>query len=257
MISASKTVLRPGLQLGFYPERGTADNGGLDALCARISGRIATRLKRQTRRMQAFVRDVDRDGESLSGLSEADFKRRIDVLGKVLRRDGLADKHLAMAFAIVREASTRALGMRHYAVQIMAGRVLIDGMLAEMETGEGKTLMATLPASVAALAGIPVHVITVNDYLVARDAEQMSPLYHYLGLTVGVVGEQQQEHERRAAYAADITYCTNKTLVFDYLRDRVQLKDVQGTVSLRTEKLYSEKARLDRRSPARTGAGPQ
>ena len=246
MIAAGKTVYRPGLRLGAYPERGVADNGWFDALYDRVSGYIATRLRLQERRLQAFVRDVNRSGESLPGLGEADFKRRIAALGKVLRRDGLADKHLAMAFAIVREASDRVLGMRHYDVQLMAGRVLIDGMLAEMETGEGKTLMATLPASVAALAGIPVHVITVNDYLVARDAENMSPLYDYLGLTVGVINAQLEEAERRSAYAADITYCTNKTLVFDYLRDRLQLKDVQGPLSLGAEKLYSETSRLDR-----------
>jgi preprotein translocase subunit SecA len=244
MISVSKTALRPGLQLGDYPERGQAENGWPDALLARINGFIATRLQLQDRRMRTFVRDVDRAGESLQGLDEADFKRRIDALRKVLRRDGLANRHLAMAFAIVREAGARTLGMRHYAVQIMAGRVLLDGKLAEMETGEGKTLMATLPASVAALAGIPVHVITVNDYLVARDAGNMSPLYNYLGLSVGVIDEQMKEDERRKAYAADITYCTNKTLVFDYLRDRLRLKDLQGSLSMRTEKLYSDKAGL-------------
>jgi preprotein translocase subunit SecA len=150
-----------------------------------------------------------------------------------------------MAFAIVREAGARSLGMRHYDVQVMAGRVLVEGKLAEMETGEGKTLMATLPASVAALAGIPVHVITVNDYLVVRDAGKMLPLYQYLGLSVGVVSDESDEDSRRAAYAANITYCTNKQLVFDYLRDRVQLKDTQGAISLRAEKFYSERPRLD------------
>ncbi len=245
MISANKVVLRPGFQQGSYPEKTAQNQSWFDAVIAQIGGFIAARLNLQKRRLQVFVRRVAKAGELLSPLDDVAFKGRIDAMKKVLRRDGLANKHLAMAFAIVREASARTLGMRHYDVQLMAGRVLIDGKLAEMETGEGKTLMATLPASVAALAGIPVHVITVNDYLVARDAEQMSPLYNYLGLTVGVIGEQVEEDERRAAYAADITYCTNKTLVFDYLRDRVQLKDLPGTVSARTEKLYSEKARLD------------
>ena len=189
MLSAAKATLRPGLRLGAYPEDRAADNGWLDVLFARVSGFIGARLKWQDRRLQAFLRDVERAGESLSGLDEEDFRRRIDAIRQVLRRDGLSGRHLAMAFAIVREAGSRTLGMRLYAVQIMAGRVLLDGKLAEMETGEGKTLMATLPASVAALAGIPVHVITVNDYLVARDAEQMSPLYNYLGLTVGMINE--------------------------------------------------------------------
>ena len=245
MRSAAKATLRPGLRLGAYPEHRGADNGWLDVLFARISGFISARLKWQDRRLQAFLRDVERAGELLSGLDEEDFRRRIDAIRKVLRRDGLSGRHMAMAFAIVREAASRTLGLRLYAVQIMAGRVLLDGKLAEMETGEGKTLMATLPASVAALAGIPVHVITVNEYLVARDAEQMSPLYNYLGLTVGMISEQMEEDERRTAYAADITYCTNKTLVFDYLRDRVRLRDVQGAVSLHAERLYAESPRLD------------
>ncbi len=245
MLSASKAVYRPGLQLGAYPEHHAADSGWLDVLFAQISGYAGARLKWQDRRLLAFARNVESAGVSLSGLDETDFRRRIDAIRKVLRRDGLSKKHLAMAFAIVREAATRTLGIRHYDVQLMAGRVLLDGMLAEMETGEGKTLMATLPASVAALAGIPVHVITVNDYLVQRDTEDMSPLYHYLGLSVGMITEQMEEDERRAAYAADITYCTNKTLVFDYLRDRVKLRDVQGGISLHAEKVYTEKARLD------------
>ena len=245
MLSASKAALRPGLQLGAYPEHHAVNIGWLDALFAQISGYAGARLKQQNRRLLAFVRNVEAAGKSLSGLDDTDFRRRIDAIRKVLRRDGLSDRHLAMAFAIVREAATRTLGMRHYDVQLMAGRVLLDGMLAEMETGEGKTLMATLPASVAALAGIPVHVITVNDYLVQRDTEQMSPLYHYLGLSVGMITEQMEEDERHAAYVADITYCTNKTLVFDYLRDRVKLRDVQGGISLHAEKVYTEKSRLD------------
>ncbi|MGB5539516.1 MAG: preprotein translocase subunit SecA [Gammaproteobacteria bacterium] len=245
MISASKAAARPGFQLGDYPERVPAASGWLDRVSAQLSGFLATRLPLHRRRLRSFVRQVDRAGVRLAELDEAAFAGRITRIKQILRRDGLADRHLVEAFAVVREAGWRALGMRHYDVQLMAGRVLLDGMLAEMETGEGKTLMATLPASVAALAGIPVHVITVNDYLVERDAARMAPLYRLLGLTVGVVTEQQQEPERRDAYAADITYCTNKTLVFDYLRDRVRLRDVAGAVSLRAERLFARQARLD------------
>jgi preprotein translocase subunit SecA len=245
MMATNKTVFRPGLRLGDYPESAVQKTGWLDSMLAQISGFIATRLQLQKHQMQSFVRQVDRAGEPLAALSDTDFKSRITAIKMVLHRDGLAEKHLAMAFAIVREAGARSLGMRHYDVQVMAGRVLIEGKLAEMETGEGKTLMATLPASVAALAGIPVHVITVNDYLVVRDAEKMLPLYQYLGLSVGVVSDETDEESRRAAYAANITYCTNKQLVFDYLRDRVQLKDTQGAISLRAEKFYSERPRLD------------
>ena len=127
------------------------------------------------------------------------------------------------AFALAREAASRTLGVAHYDVQIVAGRVLANGKLAEMETGEGKTLAATLPACAAALAGIPVHVVTANDYLVERDAETMRPLYAALGLSVGAVTEREREPAaRRAAYACDITYGTGKTIAFDYLRDRLE-----------------------------------
>ena len=245
MIAAKKAAGRPGFELGEYPEHLPCASGWLERVSAQLAGFVATRLQLHRRRLQSFVKQVDRAGARLSGLDEAGFRRRVAVVRNALRRDGLANRHLVEAFAVVREAGWRTLGMRHYDVQLMAGRVLLDGMLAEMETGEGKTLMATLPASVAALAGIPAHVITVNDYLVARDAAKMAPLYRYLGLTVGVVTEQQQEPERRAAYAADITYCTNKTLVFDYLRDRVRLRDVAGAVSLRAERLFAKRPRLE------------
>jgi preprotein translocase subunit SecA len=195
--------------------------------------------------LRSFAKRVDRAGVGLSELDELGLKRRIATIRNSLRRKGMADRHLVEAFALVREAGERTLGMRHYAEQVMAGRALLDGMLAEMETGEGKTLMATLPASVAALAGMPVHIITVNEYLVTRDAQRMAPLFHYLGLSVGAVTEQMPDAERRDAYAADITYCSNKQLVFDYLRDRLRLKDGQGDLSLRAERLYAKRPRLD------------
>ena len=155
MISANKVVLRPGFQQGSYPEKTAQNPSWFDAVIAQIGGFIAARLNLQKRRLQVFVRRVAKAGELLSPLDDVEFKGRINAMKKVLRRDGLANKHLAMAFAIVREVSARTLGMRHYDVQLMAGRVLIDGKLAEMETGEGKTLMAPLPASVAALRMVP------------------------------------------------------------------------------------------------------
>jgi len=245
MITAGKTVDRPGFRLGEYPERMPDTSDWLEHAAARFTAFMSTHLAVNVRRLRTFVGKVDRAGARLSGLDEAVFRRRINVLRSSLRRAGPTERHLVDAFAVVREAAWRTLGKRHYEVQVMAGRVLLDGMLAEMETGEGKTLMATLPASVAALAGIPVHVVTVNDYLVVRDAGELEPLYRYLGLTVAAVTEQMQEPERRAAYAADITYCTNKQLVFDYLRDRVRLRDAAGAVSLRAERLFAERARLD------------
>ena len=152
------------------------------------------------------------------GLREAAEALRGPLLRHRFRRD-----LVARAFAIVREVSTRRLGMRHYPVQLMGGIALIEGRLVEMETGEGKTLTASLAAATAVLAGIPTHVLTVNDYLAARDAEQLRPVYEALGLSVGVVQHGQTAAERRAAYGCDITYGANKEIAFDYLRDRLAL----------------------------------
>src|SRR5678815_4509818 len=114
----------------------------------------------------------------------------------------------------IREAATRTIGQRHFDVQLLGGRVLLQGLIAEMETGEGKTLTATLPAATAAMAGVPVHIITVNDYLASRDAEWMGPIYAALGLSVGVIIHGLNADQRREAYSADVAYCTNKELAF-------------------------------------------
>jgi preprotein translocase subunit SecA len=130
--------------------------------------------------------------------------------------------------------------MRPFDVQLLGGRVMLEGKIAEMETGEGKTLTATLPACAAALAGIPVHIVTVNDFLVMRDAAWMEPVYKFLGLTVGTITEGMAPEARRAAYACDITYGTNKQLVFDYLKDRLMLGRDERTMQLQIEGLHAE-----------------
>ena len=139
----------------------------------------------------------------------------------------------ALAFALVREASGRIMGMRHHDVQLIGGYAMIRGMIAEMDTGEGKTLTATLAAITMAIAGHPVHVVTVNDYLVARDAEKLAPLYGFFGLSVGTVVQGMEIPARRAAYACDVTYCTNKELAFDYLKDRVTMGQRRGDLHLK------------------------
>ncbi|HEX3376556.1 MAG TPA: hypothetical protein VHS29_06820, partial [Candidatus Acidoferrales bacterium] len=146
-------------------------------------------------------------------LDDADFKERC--------KDALAPA-LVPAFALVREVGRRKLGMRHFDVQLIGGIVLNEGKIAEMKTGEGKTLVATLPAVLNALTGRGVHIVTVNDYLARRDAEWMSPIYRALGLTVGVIVHDLSDAERRAAYGADITYGTNNEFGFDYLRDNMK-----------------------------------
>ena len=144
----------------------------------------------------------------------AEFKQRL-AKGETL------DDLLTEAFAVVREAGKRTLGMRHFDVQMIGGMTLHEGRIAEMRTGEGKTLMATLPVYLNALAGKGVFVITVNDYLAQRDAEWMAPIYRFLGMEVGVILSGQDPQAKRAAYAADITYGTNNEFGFDYLRDNM------------------------------------
>ncbi|HVB98956.1 MAG TPA: preprotein translocase subunit SecA, partial [Candidatus Dormibacteraeota bacterium] len=145
-----------------------------------------------------------------------------DTADYIHRLQEALDRVLEPAFAVVREAGRRKLSMRHFDVQLIGAIVLHDGKIAEMKTGEGKTLVATLPAYLNALAGRGVHIVTVNDYLARRDAEWMSPIYKTLGLTVGVIVHDLDDVQRRAAYAADITYGTNNEFGFDYLRDNMK-----------------------------------
>ncbi len=152
----------------------------------------------------------------LDGITDADEK-------KAAEKEAL-DEILPEAFAVVREAGWRAVQMRHFDVQLIGGMVLHQGKISEMKTGEGKTLVATLACYLNALAGHGVHVVTVNDYLAKRDAEWMGKIYEFLGLTVGVIVHDLDDNQRRAAYAADITYGTNNEFGFDYLRDNMKFE---------------------------------
>jgi preprotein translocase subunit SecA len=174
-------------------------------------------------RLQQLVQAVHGHAATMEHMPPPAIKALADNLRHSLRLAGWRRDVVAQTFALVREVAGRTLGMRHYDGQLMGGWVLLHGMIAEMETGEGKTLTATLPACTAALTGLPVHIITVNDYLAKRDAEWMQPVYQALGLTVGVITQGMDLPARRAAYACDVTYCTNKEVAFDYLKDRLLL----------------------------------
>ena len=167
---------------------------------------------RGARRLVALTRAAD---DGLSALADEALRQRARTLRLSLRRDGFQPALVARVFAVVREAAGRVLGNRHYDSQVHAGWLLLNGHLAEMATGEGTTFAATLPTCVAALAGLPVHVVTVNDYLAARDAESMSPLYAFFGLRCGAIVHEMSRAERRQVYAGDIAYCSNKELTFD------------------------------------------
>ena len=195
------------------------------------------------RRARELAARVDALAAEIAALDDAQLAAQARAMRAVLRRDGFALAPVACVFALVREAAGRVIGQRHYATQLMAGWWLLEGALVEMATGEGKTFAATLPAVAAALAGLPVHVITVNDYLADRDAKTMAPLYRFLGLSVSSIVHGLSNAQRRAAYAADITYASNKELAFDYLRDRAALGDCASPLHLAAEALREGRRR--------------
>jgi preprotein translocase subunit SecA len=197
-------------------------------------------LKRMTitsARYTQHVDSVESYADFYRQMSQDELKGEVAVLRLCLRKEGFVFDHVTRTFALIREYARRCLGMYHYRSQLIGGRVVLDGMIAEMETGEGKTFMATLPVITAALAGMPVHVITVNDYLAKRDCEWMEPLYRELGLSVGAIQQSMNPAERRAVYACDIVYCTNKEIVFDYLKDHLSEPVSRGPAGRAVERL--------------------
>jgi preprotein translocase subunit SecA len=182
---------------------------------------FGSRNARLVKRMRAQVKAIGALEESMAALSDDELRAKTDEFRQRFANGEALDDLLSEAFAVVREAGKRVMGMRHFDVQLIGGMVLHQGKISEMRTGEGKTLVATLPVYLNALSGKGVHVVTVNDYLARRDSEWMGRIYRFLGLTVGVVVSNQAPDEKREAYAADITYGTNNEFGFDYLRDNM------------------------------------
>jgi preprotein translocase subunit SecA len=183
---------------------------------------FGTAHEREMKRLQPVVNQINALESQMAALSDAQLQAKTPEFKERIAKGETLDQLLPEAFAVCREASKRVLGMRHYDVQLIGGMVLHSGRVAEMRTGEGKTLVATLPVYLNALSGLGVHVVTVNDYLATRDAEWMGRLYGWLGLTTATVVPNQGDAEKKAAYRADITYCTNNELGFDYLRDNMK-----------------------------------
>ncbi len=182
---------------------------------------MGTHSQRELKRIYPLVDKIEALGPVVEKLSDEELRNKTAVFKERLERGETLDDLLVEAFAVVREAAYRVLGMRHYRVQLIGGIILHQGRISEMKTGEGKTLVSTLPAYLNALDGKGVHIVTVNDYLAKRDAEWMGKVHEFLGLTVGVVLNSMTPEERKAAYACDITYATNNELGFDYLRDNM------------------------------------
>ena len=182
---------------------------------------LGTNSDRALKKIMPIVEEINELENSISNLSDKELKDKTSEFKTRLNNGETLDDILPEAFAVVREAGKRVLGMRHFDVQLIGGIVLHQGRIAEMKTGEGKTLVATLPCYLNALTGKGVHVVTVNDYLAKRDSEQMGKIYRFLGLTVGLIVHEKTPEERKAAYSCDITYGTNNEFGFDYLRDNM------------------------------------
>jgi len=203
----------PGLLWGQYPERPSAGAGSL--------ARWAAHLPNRARRHAAFLDEIEALQPAMLQWSAQQCAAEAQRLRQQLGRRGMADELVAAVFALFSELSRRQTGQRPYPAQLLAARAMLGRKLVEMATGEGKTLAAALAAASAALARVPVHVVTANEYLAARDADALRPLYAALGLQVGVVTHELGLEARQRAYRCDITYCTAKELVFDYLRDNM------------------------------------
>ncbi|MBL7688478.1 MAG: preprotein translocase subunit SecA, partial [Bdellovibrionaceae bacterium] len=191
----------------------------VNAILTKIFG---TAHEREMKRLGPNIDKINSLEPRFKAMSDAELKGMTAQFKERIANGETLDALLPEAFAVCREASRRVLGMRHYDVQLIGGMILHRGSIAEMRTGEGKTLVATLPAYLNALEGKGVHIVTVNDYLARRDAEWMGRLYGWLGLSTDVIIHGQNDEEKQRAYGADICYCTNNELGFDYLRDNMK-----------------------------------
>jgi preprotein translocase subunit SecA len=185
---------------------------------------LGTKNDRELKRLRQLVDTINRHGDAMAELEDEAFQAKTEEFRQRLEQGSSLDQILPEAFALAREAADRVKGLRPFDVQLMGAIALHEGRIAEMRTGEGKTLTAVLPNYLNALSGDPVHLVTVNDYLAERDANWMRPIYEFLGLSVGVIQSQQPHEEKKAAYAADITYGTNNEFGFDYLRDNMAFR---------------------------------
>lgn len=242
----SSASLRPGVILGHYPQKASCQSSRLDRIASQIEGSLRQLVPElKEKRFDSFITQVDRHSSPLTDMNDDQLATVCRELKESLSVGGLTDDSTAHCFALIREVAERTLGLRHFNTQLMGGWAMIKGKIAEMQTGEGKTLTATLPACTAALSGIPVHIITVNDYLAQRDSEWMGPIYKALGLSVGLISEGMTPEQRRSAYECDVTYCTNKQLVFDYLKDRIVMGHNSGRLRYELDDLCNDGKQQD------------
>lgn len=223
MSSGALYVRKQAMLRTLRNEKQWTERNWLDILIMRAAEGGRGWFRRLRRANARVVETVLADSDALAVLDDDELAQKVREVRSRLRVQGINDDTITTAFSVIRETSRRVLGMAHHHTQVRASLALLQGAIAEMATGEGKTLAATLGVATAAMAGIPVHVVTVNDYLAERDAEDMTPLYQALGLSVGIVVHDKDLAQRREAYHCDICYCSNKELTFDYLKDRIVL----------------------------------
>ena len=218
-------ALKPGLMLGSYPQKQESGLGTFEQRLSLSLKHFSASILHKKHNSQYIISRVNQYSSEMTNLTEPAMSNAIKHLHSELTLKGLQEHLIIRSFALIREVAKRTLGKRHFDVQLFGGWVIINGMIAEMETGQGKTLTASLASCTAALAGIPVHVITTNDYLASRDAQLLKPLYERLGLSVGVIVDGMTTKARRLSYSCNITHACNKQLAFDYLRDRLEMGD--------------------------------
>ncbi len=235
---------KPSIVLGLYPERPPKQKSFLSGIQQKLSKLQLFFGSKSVKSYQHFVNQVLAHEAHLINLSTLALNAHVKTLREKLSLHGLTQSLEIEVFATVKQVCTRSLGISLYNTQLLAAKVMLDGKLAEMATGEGKTLTAGICVASAALAGIPVHLITANDYLVTRDAETLKPLFTALGLTVGTVTKEVEFAQRQVAYAQNIVYTTAKELVFDYLRDKTQLQELRTDRQIRAANLAGQKPQV-------------
>lgn len=234
---------KPGIAKGYYPEKQVKDLTWTERLGNKMGRGLQRHSASTLTRARKFVRLVDKEGKTFLKKSDKELSTSTREIRQTLHQKGFQVDAVARCFALIREMANRTLKMRPRDVQILGGWALLEGMVAEMETGQGKTLTATLPACTAALGGVPVHIITANDYLVNRDAQRMTPLYQALGLNVGIITDGMEFAARQASYQNEVTYCSSKQIAFDYLRDRLILNGKESRLQMQIDRLADEESR--------------
>lgn len=236
----SKNKLRPGQTLGLYPQNKETWSSGLETYTRLVVEHVKYLFEKRKYKPSYILNKVKGFEKTIHKLPTLIMAAHIQQLRKQLQQQGLEDDLVAKAFATIRVVSNRTLGKRHFDEQILGGWCMMNGLLVEMETGQGKTLTATLPACTAALAGIPVHIVTANDYLAKRDEEILRPLYQKMGLSSASVVDGMETGPRKAAYQCDIVHSTSQQITFDYLRDRMEMGDEIGKLEIQYKHLQNQ-----------------